>query len=192
MLIREHTEYAIKTVAQMRSVQRPPTNNAAVERRTTRKPTAAAMTNADIFIPERRKRIFNKFGCSFIKDTQCRPTHRLAVNATSNVWKKDTARIGRTIKRTESALIFIICYISIIKRPGPISQAAPIGDSLQAGLSFEQQRGELAEIDAPVAPDVAAGGLYVGIFITSVIEFLAEVGVGLIEKVILSDADPEK
>ena len=58
--------------------------------------------------------------------------------------------------------------------------------------SFEQQRDEPAEVDAPVAPDVAAGGLYVGIFITGVIEFLAEVGVGLIEEVILSDADPEK
>ncbi len=73
-----------------------------------------------------------------------------------------------------------------------ISMAEPIGDSLQAGLSSEQQRDEPAEVDAPVAPDVAAVGLYVGIFITGVIEFLAEVGVGLIEKVILSDADPEK
>ena len=70
--------------------------------------------------------------------------------------------------------------------------AEPIDDSLQAGSSLEQQRDEPAEVDAPVAPDVAAVGLYVGIFITSVIEFLAEVGVGLIEKVILSDADPEK
>ena len=70
--------------------------------------------------------------------------------------------------------------------------AAPIGDSLQAGLSFEQQRGELAEIDAPVAPDVAAGGLYVGIFITCGIEFPAEVGIGFVEEIILADADPEE
>lgn len=70
--------------------------------------------------------------------------------------------------------------------------AEPIDDSLQAGSSLEQQRDELTEVDAPVAPDVAAVGLYVGIFITSVIKFLAEVGVGLVEKVFLSDADPEK
>ena len=70
--------------------------------------------------------------------------------------------------------------------------AEPIDDSLQAGSSLEQQRDELTEVDAPVAPDVAAVGLNVGILITSVIKFLAEVGVGLVEKVILSDADPEK
>ena len=64
MLIRVHTEYAIKIVAQMRSVHKPPANNAAVERRTARKPTTAAMTNADIFIPERRKRIFTKLWCA--------------------------------------------------------------------------------------------------------------------------------
>ena len=71
-----------------------------------------------------------------------------------------------------------------------ISMAAPIGDSHQAGLSFEQKRCELAEIDAPVAPDVAAGGLYVGIFITSGIEFPAEVGIGFVEEIILAYADP--
>ena len=70
--------------------------------------------------------------------------------------------------------------------------AAPIGDSHQAGLSFEQKRCELAEIDAPVAPDVAAGGLYVGIFITSGIKFPAEVGIGFVEEIILADADPEE
>ena len=59
-------------------------------------------------------------------------------------------------------------------------------------MSFEQQRDEPAEVDAPVAPDVATGGFHVGIFITGVIEFLAEVGVGLVEKVILPDADLEK
>ena len=59
-------------------------------------------------------------------------------------------------------------------------------------MSFEQKRGELAEVDTPVAPDVATGGLHVGIFITSVVEFPAEVGVGFVEKVILADADPEK
>lgn len=89
----------------MRSVHKPPTNNAAVERRTARKQAPAAMRNDFIFIPESRKRTFNKFGCSFIKDTQCRPAHRLAVNTTSNAWQKDTARIGRTINSTESALI---------------------------------------------------------------------------------------
>lgn len=56
--------------------------------------------------------------------------------------------------------------------------------------SFEQKRCELAEIDAPVAPDVAAGGLYVGIFITCGIEFPAEVGIGFVEEIILAYADP--
>ena len=62
--IRAHTEYAIKTVVQTSSAHKPPANNAAVERRTARKPTTAAMTNADIFIPERRKRIFTKLWCA--------------------------------------------------------------------------------------------------------------------------------
>ena len=114
MLIRVYTDYAIKTVVQTSSAHKPPANNAAVERRTARKTTTAAMTNADIFIPESRKRTFNKFGCSFIKDTQCRPAHRLAVNSTSRVWQRETARIGRTIYSTESALIFVVCYISAI------------------------------------------------------------------------------
>ena len=68
--------------------------------------------------------------------------------------------------------------------------AAPIGDSHQAGLSFEQKRCELAEIDAPVAPDVAAVGLHINIFITGGIEFLPEFGVGFVEEIILAYADP--
>ena len=114
MLIRAHTEYAIKTVVQTSSAHKPPANNAAVERRTARKQAPAAMRNDFIFIPERRKRTFNKFGCSFIKDTQCRPAHRLAVNSTSRVLQRETARIGITIYSTESALIFVVCYISAI------------------------------------------------------------------------------
>ena len=114
MLNKEHIEYAIKTVAQIRLIHKPPTNSETVARSTIRKPAPAAMRNDFIFIPESRKRIFSRFGCSFIKDTQCRPTHRLTVNITSRVWQRETARIGRTIYSTESALIFVVYFISII------------------------------------------------------------------------------
>mgnify|MGYP003291120470 CR=1 FL=1 len=56
-------------------------------------------------------------------------------------------------------------------------------------MLFEEFLGEVFEVDAPVAPDVAAGGLEVGVFEAFAVEVFAELGVAVVEEVGLADGD---
>ena len=57
---------------------------------------------------------------------------------------------------------------------------------------LEEERNEFAQVDAPVAPDVAAVGFHEGVGVLVVVEFLHEVAVGLDQEVGAAAADPEE